>query len=309
MDISIIIVNFNASKILRDCIDSIINHTNHKIEFEIIVVDNNSTEGNIEIELNGYTCVQLIRNKYNKGFAAANNQGIKIAKGRYILFLNNDTVFIEDSLSKILDFSIVSNQNLVGCKLLNSDMTVQPSINDKDTLLNSFGENFFIYKIFPQIRNLNRWYLSQYIPQEVTQVDLIKGAFMFCEKNIIEELEGFDERFFFYAEETDLCLRAISKGYKIIFYPDTAIIHLGGYTTEKNLWFKYKNQSSARIQLFQKHYSGKQFYILTAFHYGGIFFRVLIYFIASLFSFNTNLFVKSFLYFRQLFIYPKNLFK
>ena len=309
MDVSIIIVNFNAFKILRNCIDSIINHTNNEIEFEIIVVDNNSTEGNIEIELNGYTCVQLIRNQYNKGFAAANNQGIRIAKGRYILFLNNDTVFIEDSLSKILDFSIASNQNLVGCKLLNSDMTIQPSINDKDTLSNSFGENFFIYKIFPQIRSLNRWYLSQHIPQNLTQVDLIKGAFMFCEKNIIEELKGFDERFFFYAEETDLCLRAISKGYQIIYYPDTAIIHLGGYTTEKNLWFKYKNQSSARIQLFQKHYSGKQFYILTAFHYVGIFLRVLIYFIAGLFSFNTNLFVKSFLYFKQLFIYPKNLFK
>ncbi|GAB6283119.1 MAG: hypothetical protein STSR0008_18750 [Ignavibacterium sp.] len=309
MDVSIIIVNLNSFKILKDCINSIINYTNKKIEYEIIIVDNNSDEGSIETELNGYTCVRLIQNKYNMGFAAANNEGIKIAKGKYILFLNNDTLFIEDSISVLLDFYSNSNQNIIGCKILNADMTIQPSINDKDTLLNSFGENFFLYKIFPQIRSLNRWYLSQYVPQEIIQVDLIKGCFIFCEKKIIDELNGFDERFFFYAEETDLCLRAVSKGYKIIYYPETAIIHLGGYTTEKNLWFKYKNRSFARIQIFQKHYPRKQLYFLIAFHYGGIFLRVFVYFFLGVFSFNSKLFMKSFLYIKQLFVYPKNLFK
>lgn len=309
MDVSIIIVNLNSFKILKDCINSIIYHTNKKIDYEIIIVDNNSDEGNIESELNGFTSVKLIQNKYNMGFAAANNQGIKIAKGKYIFFLNNDTLFIEDSISKLLDFSKDSDEYIIGCKLLNSDLTIQPSINDRDTLLNSFGENFFLYKFFPQIRSLNRWYLSKYVPQEVTQVDLIKGASIFCERKTITKLNGFDERYFFYAEETDLCLRAASKGYKIIYYPKTAIIHLGGYTTDKKLWFKYKNQSSARIQIFQKHYNGWQFYFLIAFHYGGIFLRVFVYFFLGVFSFNTKLFMKSFLYFKQLFIYPQNLFK
>jgi GT2 family glycosyltransferase len=197
----------------------------------------------------------------------------------------------------------------VGCRLLNVDKTIQASIVDKDSILNSIGENFFLYKIFKKNKKLNRWYYSQIGLEKPTQVDIIKGAFIFCSHKIINNLVGFDERFYFYAEETDFCLRALSNGYKIWYFPLTKIIHIGGYSTDKNLWFKFKNQSIARIQIFQKHYKGVRFYILTSLHYWGIFMRVGVYFILGLITFNIPLLKKSGYYALQLLIYPKNLFK
>ncbi|MCJ7688355.1 MAG: glycosyltransferase family 2 protein [Clostridiaceae bacterium] len=310
MDISIIIVNFNSFQMLKECLDSIVKHTNPKIIFEIIIIDNNSNEGNIRSFLKDYSQVKLVINTDNRGFAAANNQGIKIAKGKYILFLNNDTLFLEDSISKILAFLGKNGQNsIIGCRLLNGDRSHQASVVDRDSLSNSFGENFFLYLIFKKIRALNKYYLSSNEPDSPSEVDIIKGAFIFCTKKIVDELSGFDERFFFYSEETDLCIRAILKGYKIYYFPQTQIIHYGGYATDKNLWFKFKNQTTARIQIFQKHYSGLSFFLLISFHFVGIFIRIFVYFLGGIVTLSLPLVRKSWYYFRQLYIYPKNLFK
>jgi len=309
MDVSIIIVNFNSFDILRKCIHSIITHTNEKLKYEIIVVDNNS-EGEIEEFVKDFDSIRLVKLNYNSGFAFANNIGVKIAKGDYILLLNNDTVFIEDSISKILRYYLDKNTNVIlGCTLLNNDMTIQPSIYDKDTVLNSIGENFFFYKLFKKIRLLNRWYFSDFNPSQTLEVEIIKGAFIFMPKRIFLNLNGFDERFYFYAEEYDLCIRALNEGYKIIYFPETAIIHLGGYSTDQNLWFKYKNQSISRIKIFQKHYSFPDLYFLISFHYMGIFIRIPIYLIISLVLLNKKYLFKAYYYLKQLFVYPQNDFK
>jgi len=226
------------------------------------------------------------------------------------LFLNNDTLFVEDTLEKVMSFVEFSGEHLiVGCKLLNSDKSVQNSVVDKDKILNSIGENFFLYKIFKNYRPLNKYYYAEFNPKQPTEVDIIKGAFIFCSKKIVDELFGFDERFFFYAEETDFCVRAQKKGYKVLYYPKTKIIHYGGVSTDKDLWFKYKNQTIAKIQIYQKHYFKIEFVLLCLFHYIGIFLRVWVYVGLSIFYRNKGFLEKSTYYLRQLFIYPKNVFK
>lgn len=308
IDVSVVIVNYNSFDLLDNCINSILRYTKN-IGLEIIVIDNDSTEGDIQPITSKYPKIILLKNNINVGFAAANNQGIQIATGEYILFLNNDTLFIEDSVSKILDYINRTGHNkIVGCKLLNDDGTIQASILDRDTVFNSFGENFFLYKLLRLNRKLNRWYLNNIKINEPVEVDIIKGAFMFCPRRILEKLKGFDERFYFYAEEVDFCLRASQYGYKIYYLPQTKIIHFGGYSTDKNLWFKYKNQSIARIKIFQKHYSGIEFYILVFFHYCGLGLRVFLYFLRGLVTLNLDYILKSWYYTRQMFIYPTNSF-
>jgi O-antigen biosynthesis protein len=310
MNLSVIIINYNSFRLLNELLDSILTNISHQLFFEIIVIDNNSSEGNISDYIPNDPKIKIIKNSTNKGFSAANNQGIKIAKGEYILFLNNDTLFLEDTISRILEFIKQTGNNIiVGCRLLNEDGTHQTSVVDRDSLTNSFGENLFLYLIFKNVRALNRYYFAVNEPKLPEEVDIIKGAFIFCSKKIVDELNGFDERFFFYAEETDFCMRAKNKGYKIYYYPNTAIIHYGGAATDRNQWFKFKNQSIAKIQIYQKHSKGIEFFLFISSHYLGILLRVPVYLVFGLFSFNSSLIAKSFLYFRQLFIYPKNLFK
>jgi len=309
MVVSIIIVNYNSFSLLLNCINSI-NTFVTEVTYEIIVVDNASTEGDVKQLLIPFANVKLIQNKTNLGFSAANNIGIEKAVGEYILFLNNDTLFLENTLKILLTFLEGHGKNLlVGCKLLNADKSHQASVVDVDSLSNSLGENLFLYKIFKRVKRLNKYFYSDNEPAIPTNVDVIKGAFIFTTHEVVKVLHGFDVRFFFYAEETDFCMRAKKLGYDVVYYPLTKIIHLGGASTDKYLWFKFKNQTIAKIQIYQKHYKGIEFFLLTSLHFLGMFLRVLVYSLSGIIKFNYQLLVKSFIYFRLLFIYPKNQFK
>lgn len=309
VDISIIIVNYNSFDLLDNCLKSIIRFIKG-CSYEIIVVDNHSTEGDVELITSKYSNIILIKNDKNIGFAAANNIGFRHAKGRYTLILNNDTVFHENTLKNLFDFAeTLEHEVFLGCKLLNEDGSHQISIADFDTVTNSIGENFFIYKLFPKSKLFNRFnanYTNELLPFEV---DVVKGAFIFCSSSAIYKLNGFDHRFFFYAEETDLCCRFKKLGGKIFYHPSTSIYHLGGASTEGDLWFKFKNQSIAKIQIYQKHYSGIEAFLLKTFHYTGMLLRVPLYFLGGISTFNLSLIKKSYYYFRTLFVYPQNTFR
>jgi hypothetical protein len=309
LDVSVVIVNYNAPDLLDKCLFSIIRLTTGLV-FEIIVVDNNSTEGDVEQIISKYHDVIIIKNEKNIGFAAANNIGFKNAKGKYILILNNDTVFHENTIKILFDYSEKLNHEVfIGCKLLNADGSNQISVVEFDTISTSFGENFFLYKLFPKTKFFNRFYLNYKQIDKPTEVDVVKGAFIFCSAFAIKKLNGFDTRFFFFGEETDLCYRFKKNGGRVFYYPGTSIYHVGGATTDKNLWFKFKNQSIAKIKIYQKHYSGLESFALKAFHFVGIILRVPLYFLAGVLTFNKSLLIKSYFYCRTLFIYPPNKFK
>ncbi|HKB86972.1 MAG TPA: glycosyltransferase family 2 protein [Ignavibacteriaceae bacterium] len=301
ISISIIIINYNGSQLLAQCLQSIAAYT-EGLEYEIIVVDNASNEGNLEQVLLEYPDVRLIQNKENLGFAKANNIGLEYAAGKFILFLNNDTYFIENSLRELFDFAeSISNDVFIGCKLMNKDGSDQISVADFDTLANSFGESCFLYKLLPRSRLFNRFHYNYETISRPIEVDLIKGAFMFCSGAAVKKLGGFDSRFFFFGEESDLCYRFKAMGGKVFYYPGTRVYHVGGATVDKNQWFKFKQQNIAKIKKYQKHYRGIEFSFLLFFHYMGLFLRIPVYFFSARFS-------QAFFYMKLLFEYPENEF-
>lgn len=307
-DVSIIIINYNVLRLLDNCLQSLVYHTKG-VTFEVIVVDNKSEEGNVEEIINKYSGIRLIKNDTNVGFAAANNIALNFAAGKYILFLNNDVLFIDNVIKKVFDFAESrSDKIFVGIQLLNADKSKQESVVSFPSIRNAVTENFFLYKIFKRSEIFNKYYQNEIELSEPTEVDVIRGAFIFCPKDEVIKLNGFDERFFFYSEETDLCYRFKRIGGKIILLPNLQLIHYGGSAADKNLWFKYKNQATGKIQFYQKHFYGLNFVLVILIHWIGLFMRGVIFSFAGLISINKNLIVKGYYFFKQLFVYPKNRF-
>lgn len=307
--VSIIIVSFNNFDLLRNCLESLYNYT-VEIPFEVIIVDNNSTERDINTILSGFPYITLIKNDSNRGFAAANNQGLQIARGNYVLFLNNDTVFIDNSVKKVYEFvKSFETDVLVGCKLLNEDNSIQSSTYKFPSLKNLFIYNFFIYKLLPSSRTLNKLYFLSGDKVFTDKVDVVIGAFIFVKRESMLRLKGFDERFFFYNEDADLCYRYKKEVGNIYYFAGTSIIHLGGASTKNNLWFKTEYRSVSQIQFFQKHSSGLIFPFCILVHYLGLVIRIPVFFITGLIINDKVLIKRALFNFKLLFNYPENTFR
>ena len=308
-DVSIVIVNYYSTELLKNCLDSIYNFTKG-IEFEIIVVDNGSVAGELENLFKVFPGIKLIKNDSNKGFGTANNQGSKVASGQYLLFLNSDTVLIENSIKKVFQFAESFGGNLiVGCKLLNEDMSVQKSVFDFPTLMNVFTSNIFLYLLFPRCKYFNKYHLMNKGLTKSTEVQVVTGAFLFTGKKTFENLSGFDERFFFYMDETDLCYRHKQNNGKVVYFPETSVIHLKGKSAKGESWFKNQHQSISIIKFFQKHFTGVKFLMAIIFHFSGLLLRIPIFLLGGIILFKNDLMKRSFYYIRLLFTYPANQFK
>ena len=304
VDISIIIINYKDYEMTERCVDSILKHTSSS-NFEIVIVDNSSDQTKAANFQSKYQSAILIANEDNKGFSAANNQALKVIKGKYLLFLNNDTLFIEDTLQRVYKLSNeIKSPSFIGCKLLNGDLSHQESISDFDTLGNVLGESIFLYKIFPNIRFFNKYFLNRKEFNKQIEVDIIKGAFIFSQTEHIKRMGGFDENFYFYGEEVDLCHRFKMEGGKIFYLPTTSIVHIGRATSMKNLQFKFINQSKAKLKIYYKYHNGLELYSMILFHYMGILLRIPLYIIFGVLKFEKLSILKSYYYFRTLFINP-----
>ncbi|OGK18008.1 hypothetical protein A3G67_04500 [Candidatus Roizmanbacteria bacterium RIFCSPLOWO2_12_FULL_40_12] len=223
-DLSIVIVSFNTREVTKNCLESIFKSLEKTaLSYEIVVVDNDSKDGSLEMlqkfQLSHPSIFQLIQNKTNIGFGKANNQGVKQTKAPYILLLNSDTVALEDAIEKLFEFYKNDNKvDFVGGKLLNKDMTPQPSCGPFYTLPIVFGALF--------LRG-DHWNLTRYSPNATKEVDWVSGACIMAKKEYFQKLGGFDEEIFMYMEEIDLLYRAKKQGYKVFFYPQAQFIHLG----------------------------------------------------------------------------------
>ncbi len=309
MKVSVLIVNFKTYLLLEDCLSSIENFS-RDITYEVIVVDNGSDVVLLNSVKEKFPIVKFYPLNENIGFAAANNYGAKYATGEYLLILNNDTVLIENTIKYIADFADSLKEDcIVGCKLLNIDGSLQESAIDFDSLSNMAGECFFLYKIFKASKFWNRNFRSYEQVTDVIETDYVKGAFLFMRRASFLQLSGFDKRFTFYGEEADLCFRFKREGKRVLYNPGTSIIHLGGATTDLMPWFKFKQQHFAKIMFYQKNYSGIESILLIAMHEVGIFLRVFVYLFEGVILLKKQLLLKSWMYFKQLFIYSKNIFK
>ena len=255
MDISIIIVNWNTRELLRDCIRSVYEQT-VDVNFEVIVVDNASSDGSVGMLRSDFPQVYLIENKENRGFAAANNQAIAVSRGRYILLLNSDTVVLDRAIEKTISFADKNPQaGAIGCQVLNSDRTIQKTCFMFPSVLNMFLSSSYLYKLFPKNRFFGRERMTWWDRNNVREVDVITGCYMLIRREAIQQIGLMDEKFFMYGEETDLCYRLKKKGWKSLFVPTPQIIHYGGQSS-KNIRSDMLVQLRVSILYFmKKHYT------------------------------------------------------
>lgn len=233
MDVSIIIVNWNTKELLRDCLKSIEEQAG-KIDYEIVLVDNNSTDGSVEMVKSEFENVVLIQNSENRGFAAANNQAVRIAKGRYVLLLNSDTIVLDHAFEKTLAFADKHPDAAVtGCRVLNPDGTLQNTCFMFPSITNMLLSCTYLYKLFPGSRFFGREQMTWWDRSDIREVDVVTGCFMLIRKEAIEQTGLMDEQFFMYGEETDWCFRFRKNGWKIMFTPEGQIIHYGGQSTSQ----------------------------------------------------------------------------
>jgi GT2 family glycosyltransferase len=233
MDVSIIIVNWNTKNLLRECLKSVIEQTT-KVDYEIIVVDNSSSDGSVEMVRNEFKDIVVIENSENRGFAAANNQAVKIAKGKYILLLNSDTIVLSHAIEKTIAFADKHpNAAVTGCRVLNPDGTLQNTCFMFPSIINMLLSSTYLYKLFPKNRFFGREQMTWWDRNDVREVDVVTGCFMLIRREAIEQTGLMDEQFFMYGEETDWCFRFKKNGWKIIFTPAGQIIHYGGQSTSQ----------------------------------------------------------------------------
>lgn len=255
LDLSVVIVNYNVQFFLEQCILSV-QAASTKLAVEIIVVDNNSTDGSCKMLLENYPKVQLIQNKNNTGFSKANNQGVAIAKGEYVLILNPDTVVAEDTFDLILDFA-KSKQNLgiLGAKLIDGTGKFLPeSKRGIPTPAVSFNKLFGVSS-----KQTGKYYATHLNENETGIVDILVGAFMLLKRSVYIEVQGFDEDYFMYGEDIDLSYKILNKGYQNFYYASTSVIHYKGESTKKDI--KYLRYFHEAMKIFyRKHFKLNRLY-------------------------------------------------
>jgi GT2 family glycosyltransferase len=235
IELSIIIVNYNVKEFLQNLLSSIQKSISN-ISTEIIVIDNASDDGSIDMIRVKYPLVKLICNKENVGFGVANNQGLEIAKGEFLLLLNPDTIVQENTVQNLLDFfNRTPPAGLAGCKIINSDGTLQLACRRSfPGPWTSFCKVTGLSKIFPGSRIFARYNLTYLDENKTYEVDAISGAFMMLRREVYEKIGGFDPQFFMYGEDLDFCYRAQKAGYKVFYVHSTQIIHYKGESTKRS---------------------------------------------------------------------------
>lgn len=233
MKLSIIIVSWNVKDILSDCLDSVL-RSSVAFPYEIIVVDNASTDGTADHIKKKFQTVRVIENSENHGFAWANNQGALPAGGEYLFFLNPDTVLFDNTLNNLIDF-MDRNPDVAmsGPCILNEDKTVQTSVRN----FPSFRGAFYRYTILKYLglfkSHFEKWHNRGFDYDKQADSEQLIGAAMLIRKKVFEQVGRFDERFFMYYEEVDLCRRLKNKRFRVVYYPGSQLIHLGGKSAKQ----------------------------------------------------------------------------
>lgn len=229
--VSVIIVNWNTRDILKNCLESVYAQTRPDL-IEVIVVDNGSTDNSCQMVRTLFPELTLIENAGNMGFAKANNQAMMAAKGQYLLLLNSDTIILGNAIAKSLAFAEARpDAAVIGCRVLNPDMTPQPSCFMFPSILNMLISLCCLNRLFPRSRFFGREEMTWRSGTDSREVDVVNGCFMLVRRRAVREVGMLDERFFIYAEETDWCYRFREAGWKTIFYPNAEIIHLNGQSS------------------------------------------------------------------------------
>ncbi len=272
LDLSIIIVNWNTRQITADCLRSI-QETAGALQYEVIVVDNASSDGSPAMIREQFGWVKLIENQDNPGFAGANNQGMAVSQGRYLLLLNSDTIVKPGALQAAMQFMDGHPEvGLCGIRLLNPDGSFQTSHAPFPNLLSEFLI----------ATTLGRRLLNPYYPtprpganDSAQEVDWVVGAFMLLRREVYEKVGGMDTTYWMYSEETDWCYRIKQAGFRIFYLPEIAIIHIGGASTRQRKPEMMARLTKSKVLFFAKNYGLQKAQRLYAIIWTIYFFREL----------------------------------
>ena len=235
MKLSVIIVNYNVQYFLENCLNSVCNSSKN-IEFEVIVVDNNSVDGSLEMLKEKFPQTYVIANKDNKGFSKANNQAIKIAKGEYVVLLNPDTVVEENTFKLCCDFMDANPKSGgLGVKMLDGNGNFLPeSKRGLPTPAVAFYKIFGLSALFPKSEKFSQYHLGHLSKDENHEIEILSGAFMMMRQSLLDKIGLLDESFFMYGEDIDLSYRITQAGYTNHYFSGTQIIHYKGESTKKS---------------------------------------------------------------------------
>lgn len=235
MKLSVIVVNYNVEHFLEQCLLSVQLAING-INAEVWVVDNNSVDGSVEMVRTRFPWVKLIASRENLGFSRGNNLAITQSAGEYVLLLNPDTVVEEDTFSKVITFMDAHPEaGGLGVKMIDGNGKFLPeSKRGLPTPRVAFYKIFGLAALFPKSRKFGRYHLGFLSNDEVHEIEILSGAFMFMRKSALDKVGMLDEDFFMYGEDIDLSWRLIQGGYKNYYFPETRIIHYKGESTKKS---------------------------------------------------------------------------
>ncbi len=245
MKLSVIIVNYNVTQLLRSCLLSLQKYI-QEIEYEVIVIDNASTDSSWGDLIPEFSDVHFISSATNGGFAKANNQAVQQAKGEYVLLLNPDTEFEGFYMKELLDFADAQPSfGCLGVRMHDAEGNFLPeSKRSVPDMFNSFE------KLFTNFKNNNSksYYRNDIEENAIAEVDVITGAFLLAKKKVYEKIGGLDEAYFMYGEDIDLCYTFLRNGYKNFYYGKVSILHHKGESTIKDE--VYLNRFYGAMQIF-----------------------------------------------------------
>jgi GT2 family glycosyltransferase len=245
-DVSLILVSFNTRDVLRESLQSV-ERERGDLRLEIFAVDNDSRDGSVEMVEAEFPYVRVMRSAVNLGFGAANNVALKLARGRYVVLLNSDAFLCPDSLRLSVEHMDADpTVGLAGGRLVGRDLAPQPSARMFPSILSDFLVLTGLAHRFPKSRFFGRFDRTWADPMRPAEVDWVPGAFSIIRAEALKQVGFFDPDFFLYSEEVDLCRRIKDSGFKVLYWPDIVVIHIGG---ESSRQIKTLEMSSAGAQL------------------------------------------------------------
>lgn len=266
MTLSIVIANWNTKELIKQCIESILSAAPKGLEFEVIVIDNASSDGSSEYLESLDKKIVLIKNNENLGYSKACNKGMKSAKGKYVLLLGSDTIMQNGTLEECISFlDSHTHSGAVGCRLLNPDRSVQNSCKKFPGLKNAFYT-------YLSLDMLNKQYdMADFDYSRTIEVEQIDATFLMIRKEVLEDIGYFDESYSILYNDVDLCRRIWDSGHKIYFLHTCSIIHYGSHST-KNANFRLRKKMYGDIYRYYK----KHFGFKARFLYPILVFRLLV---------------------------------
>jgi GT2 family glycosyltransferase len=258
MDTSIVIVNWNTKNLVCNCIKSVYKSVGN-ISFEIIVVDNGSSDGSVEAVKSGFADVKIISNEQNRGYAAACNQGIRMSQGKYVLLLNSDTVLYEGAIEKTFNCAQQRPKAaVIGCQVMVDADTVQMTCFRFPDLTGLVLRTTGLSRLFKNNRFFGRDSMAWWKRDTEMKVDVVSGMFMFVRREAIDKVGLMDEDFFFYVEDVDWCYRFYRAGWDNIFWPGARVLHVHGGSQSSGIvrMSSFVQQQKSILLFFRKHRGG-----------------------------------------------------